>query len=220
MGNVSAMLLSYVFVFAIIALGEILRIICRFTSEFTRKFIHIGVGHWVIPAVILMDVQWLALIPPITFVGINYLSLKKDIFKAMETDRSNYGTVLYALSLVILVLLFFRPQHLHLLVLGTLVMAWGDGLAAIIGRKWGKKAIPNLPHHKTFLGSGTMFLVSFLVSFLVLSIMAPSLPASPLLLGMAAAAVATILEAFTARGWDNLAVPLGTSIFIYFLGGM
>ena len=40
----TALLLSYAYVFGIIALGELLRPAWNRPPEFTRKFIHIGVG--------------------------------------------------------------------------------------------------------------------------------------------------------------------------------
>ena len=79
---------------------------------------------------------WFAAFVPLTFVIINYLSYKKGIIKVMERDKQDgLGTVYYAISLLILTIIsfgIFKKPSLGLI--PTLVMAYGDGLAAVIGK--------------------------------------------------------------------------------------
>jgi hypothetical protein len=49
----TALLASYAYVFGVIALAELLRRAGHRPLEFTRKFVHIGVGMWVIGTVFL-----------------------------------------------------------------------------------------------------------------------------------------------------------------------
>ena len=73
--------------------------------DFTRKFIHIGVGMWVVGTVLLFENRFLAVIPPLSFVLINYVSYRRETFKAMETgEKGNLGTVYFPLSFAILIL--------------------------------------------------------------------------------------------------------------------
>ncbi len=219
MNDIWGFLLSYVFVFAIIALAELLRFFFKLSGEFTRKFIHIGVGHWVIAATFLIENRWIAIIPPLTFMGINYLSMKRNLFKAMDTQsQPTYGTVYYAFSLTLLTALFWTPSLHYLLLLGVMIMAWGDGLAAVVGKQLGKKELPLTPFKKTYLGSATMLVVSYIVALIIFNTMAPATSISYQALAIITAVLATILEAFTGKGWDNIAVPLGTAIIIYLIG--
>ena len=54
-----------------------------------------------------------------------------------SVGRKSLGTLFYALSIGILASLFWQdyPQYTTI---GILVMAWGDGIAAIIGQRFGK----------------------------------------------------------------------------------
>lgn len=220
MHDLIGVLFSFIFVFFLIGIAEVLRKKGLLNPTVTRKLIHIGVGHWIFFARILIDSFWWALLPPATFVGINYLSSRKKVFKAMEgTSSSNPGTVFYALSLLILVFLFWREGGFIFLVVGIMVMAWGDGLAAIAGKKWGQSRIPGLKHVKTWIGSLTMFTVSFLVTIFVLAIYFTGSPGEIIFLSFITALGATILEVLAHSGWDNLTVPLGTAFLLFFLVG-
>ena len=79
-------------------------------KESSRKFIHIMLGNWWFIAMYYFTNVWFAAFVPATFVIINYLSYKKDIIKVMEREeekKDGYGTVYYALSLLILIILTF-----------------------------------------------------------------------------------------------------------------
>ncbi len=211
---------SFVFVFFLIGISEALRIKGLVNPAITRKFIHIGVGHWIFFARVLIDSGAWALLPPATFVGINYLSGKKRIFKAMEgNSSSSLGTVFYALSLLILVFLFWGEGNFIYLAAGIMVMAWGDGLAAMVGKKWGKRRIPVIQHVKTWVGSLVMLVTSFIILVLILIFSFSQSPGEVFYISLLTALGATILEALFRSGWDNLFVPLGTALLLFFLVG-
>ena len=50
--NYLGLLVSYVYVFAVLFLGEGIRKVWKLSAEFTRKFVHIGVGNWYILALL------------------------------------------------------------------------------------------------------------------------------------------------------------------------
>ena len=158
-----------------------------------------------------------ASIVPALFVIINYISYKKQIFKAMERDgsKNDLGTVYFALSLMILALITFKnTKFSYIGALGILVMGYGDGFAAIIGVKYGKHKFKVLGNNKSLEGSLAMFLFSFVVSLVILYIFNP---VNMLLYSLILATVSTVLEAFSPYGLDNLTVPLGTSLLYYLL---
>ena len=186
-------------------------------NEDSRKFIHVGVANWWIVAMIFFDNNIYASIVPGLFVVINYISYKKQIFKAMERDGSkkDLGTVYYAISLMILSLITFKNiEFSYIGALGILIMGYGDGFAAIIGVKYGKHKFKVLGNNKSFEGSLAMFLFSFIVALSILFIFNP---VNMILYSLILAVVATILELFSPYGFDNLTVPLGTSLLYYLL---
>ena len=132
-----ALLVSYAFLFGMVGLSELIRKLWKLPAEFTRKVIHIGVGFWGLLALATLRVTWMAVIPPLSFVLINLVSFRWTLIRSMEIeDRSNLGTVWYPFSLSLLILCFWlkRPE---VVLVGLLCMALGDGMAAIVGRRWG-----------------------------------------------------------------------------------
>jgi phytol kinase len=100
--------------------------------------------------------------------------------------------------------------------IGILVMGYGDGLAAIIGQRFGKEKIHHLTGKKTYAGSMTMFLVSVIVitgmTWRYKYEWIRHLPG----LGTAIviASISTAVEAMTPMGLDNVTVPIGTAVLL------
>ncbi len=214
--NTLGLVFSYVLVFFIIGVSTLLQKKKILDEEGARKFIHIGVSNWWILAMIFFtgaDSLWFAMVPPITFIGLNYLSYRQNIFKAMERGGSgNLGTVYFPISLLILVIVSFGIlNEPYLGGLGILILGYGDGFAAVIGKKYGKH---KFVFGKSLEGSITMFVVSLTVSFIVLSVQGfPSV----LLVSLLVALIATVIELITPKGLDNLSVPLLTTFLFYLI---
>jgi phytol kinase len=116
----------------------------------------------------------------------------------------------------ILIAGFWSIQQPYFAVLGILVMAWGDGLAAVIGSKFGKHPYQILGNKKSIEGTTTMLLVSFIISSLILlntNIAWEQQVGISLLVAIAA----TALESFAQFGIDNLLVPLGSAAIAFYL---
>ncbi len=217
--NLLALILSYVYVFGIIGLGELLRRARGYSTDFTRKFIHIGVGMWAYGTVWLFADRAWAVIPPLSFVVINAISYRQQTFKAMETgERGQLGTIYFPLSFAAVIWLLWEQPHL--LVASLMPMTWGDALAAVVGQRRGRRVYTVLGRRRTLEGSLTMFLASLVATFLPLW----GLPASTLSAGTALGAaavtalVATITEALSPWGVDNLTVPALSVLVLNLLG--
>ena len=129
---------------AILLIAETVNRLTDTHGELTRKIVHIGSGHvllfawwleipaWVgmaaaaIASIIALTSYFLPILPSINSVGIRSL-----------------GTFFYALSIGILVAIFWPLQHPECAVIVILVMAWGDGLAALVGQNFGKHPLSN-----------------------------------------------------------------------------
>jgi phytol kinase len=170
------------------------------SDEGARKFIHIGVAHWYLLTWWLVDNVWLAIIAPITFIFLNYASYKFDLIKAMERDeksKNDLGTVYYAISLAIITYLSYTFSLQHVGAFALLVMGWGDGLSAILGKKYGRIELYN---GKTLIGFGTVFMTTLVLGFIFLQLN---------FLIVVLAFFAAFLELISPRGFDNLTLPLG-----------
>lgn len=135
--NILGIIYSFVFVFAMIFIATIFQKLFKMGNDFSRKIIHVAVGNWTFIALFYFTTWYYAIIGPVSFILINFLSYNYTIFKAMELEEKNPGTVYYSISLTICTLFTFsKTPVLVLPFLGIMAMTWGDGMAAVIGKKF------------------------------------------------------------------------------------
>lgn len=84
----------------------------------------------------------------------------------------------------------------------------GDTAAALVGRRWGRHRFG----HKSYEGSAAFFVCAALWALFV--------PGIPIGWGLAAAALATVVEATSGLIDDNVSVPLVTGAFLHYLPGL
>ena len=124
------------------------------------------------------------------------------------------GTVYYAISLFILVIVTFGIFREYngvygpiIGLVGAIVMGYGDGFAGIIGKALNSPSYSIGTTTKTLAGSLTMFCITFIIlsGFLAyFNIAFWYLKAAFL------AFILTVIEAISIKGTDNLTVPLTT----------
>ena len=210
-----ALITAFIYVFAMIGVAEGLRKWRGYSVEFTRKFIHIAVGMWAYGAVLMFERRTFAIIPPLSFVAINAFSYWQGTFKAMETgEKGQLGTIYFPISFTALIwLLWDRP---HLLVASLMPMTWGDALAAVVGRRIGRRRYTVAGSTRSLEGSAVMLLVSWLATLVPLMLLAPEPIALGAAIGAAAATAlgAMIVEAVSPWGIDNLTVPAASALVL------
>src|SRR5262245_44491029 len=212
---------SYGYAIILILAAEALRRVLRIPQELTRKLVHIGAGMWVFGVLALFDSWQIGLLPFATFILINYLFYRYRVFGAMDAADSPPGTVYFALAMTLLFGLLWRPSgpldRAPIAVAGAMTLTWGDALAALVGRRWGRHRYRLGASGRSWEGSAAMFAVSMIVVFLALTFLpgsrlsphAPSIGAgSALLAALLGAGAAALAEAASPCGTDNLSVPL------------
>jgi dolichol kinase len=156
----------------------------------------------------------------------------KFMTRSGESRELLFGSFLYCLVMVwcsiaswyVPVDKFTGVPYYHLFIPTAILvfgpMAGGDGLADMIGQKWGKRKFKVFTE-KSLEGTLAMFIFSVLFTYGMLGIywlvFNPLYPAAYSLLNLlipilAVSLVATIVEAISPRNLDNLLVPV--SIFI------
>ncbi|MCC5617786.1 phosphatidate cytidylyltransferase [Nostoc sp. CHAB 5836] len=213
--------ISYIYATSLLVIGEGLRRLFGVKPDLTRKVIHIGAGMWVFAILRLFNNWQIGIIPFSTFIGLNYLLYRYRIIGAMDTQDSSPGTVYFAISVTLLFGLLWRPDgpidNVAIAVAGIMAMTWGDALAALIGRRFGQHKYQVGNSVRSWEGSVAMFVATTVVIFLVLLLLPGSSLsplAKPLSLGSAlltavvTATFATLAEAVSPHGTDNLSVPL------------
>lgn len=184
--------------------------------ELLRKVVHIGTGNVILLAWWLQIPASLGMAASLFFSGLTLLSYVLPVLPGLNAvGRRSLGTFFYALSIGLLIAWFWPRQLPQFAALGVLLMTWGDGLAALIGKTWGRHRYSLFGMEKSWEGSGTMALVSFVISLVIL---ATTVEGPLWLLGLGAIAIATLataLEAFSWLGIDNLTVPLGSAFLAW-----
>jgi phytol kinase len=187
------------------------------SPEVVRKVVHIGVGNVILLAWWLQTPAWLGISASIVFSAIAFLSYQFPILPSINgVGRKSLGTFFYAVSIGVLVSVFWTIEQPHYAVLGVLVMTWGDGLAALIGQRFGKYPYTLWGVQKSWEGSLTMAIVSFIVSSSILVSVYGNIWQSWLISAIVAL-LAAGLEAFSKFGIDNLTVPLGSAMTAFLL---
>lgn len=214
----------------LVGVGALAGLVDRWTppgSEYVRKVVHIGTGNIILLA-------WWMHIPPhaILLAGIFFgivtlltYQVRSDgrqwLASINQVGRQSYGTFFYAVSIGILGAGFGWIQRPEFAVVGILVMTWGDGLAGLIGKQFGRYQYEIWGMKKSWEGSIVMLIVSTLVTYVVLAScgLPSSIASSGTLLAIAivVGGVAASLEAFSKYGLDNLTVPLVSSVIAYHL---
>jgi dolichol kinase len=213
--------ISYAYAFSLIGLAEGVRKWRGYPQDFTRKIVHVGAGMWVFGVLALFETWYAGVALFGSFVVLNYLFYRRRLFEAMDEADSTPGTVYFAFSIMVLFLAFWRTNSAHdrcyIAAGGAMAMTWGDALASLIGRRWGRHRYTIGGSTRSWEGSAAMFLASSLTIFATLRSMpgsrfAPQAAPLPLDAALAAALVsalvATTAEAVSPAGTDNLSVPL------------
>jgi len=185
-------------------------------AELSRKIIHIGTG----PVILL---AWFFDIPKnIAFFSALFITISLAInyqyrlFPAIEDiERKSFGTIAYGISITTLLLLFW-PRHASSISIGVLSMAFGDGLAGLIGKSINSPKWLVLGQSKSIAGTFAMgSVVAITTSIISLTNNLGIQPLEILVISL----IATFLEQISPWGIDNLTVPIGvTCIGIWLVG--
>lgn len=221
MSDPIAVVFSFMYVAAVLGVAELIRRNLELKKDFTRKFVHIAIGTFIIPTFYVFDSLYFALVPPVAFIIVNLLSYRFKVFKAMEEeDGNNLGTMLFPISFSIVMIVFWEmgPDRVAA-ILGILVMAWGDASASIIGRNFGTHFYHVFRERKSIEGSVAMFVSSYIALILMLTIWGhPRLDIIEMtVIAVVVSIFGTFLEAISVRGFDNLIVPVLSSGAAYVL---
>lgn len=199
------------------AVAEIFYHKLKVKVELTRKLVHFGTGIITMLFPIMIGNHWFVLFLCGSFALILLISLKFNLLQSVNAiERKSYGSISYPLSVYGCYLAFdiFNHQYIYFY-LPILILAFCDPIAALTGKKWplGKYKIRN--DSKTLMGSGMFFISAFALSlifyfaFYNIDYVYAFLACSALI-----ALTATIAEATSSKGFDNLTIPLFTFLII------
>ncbi|AKG22668.1 diacylglycerol/polyprenol kinase family protein [Calothrix sp. 336/3] len=184
--------------------------------EILRKIVHIGTGNVILIAWWLDIPAYVGIAASVLAGVVTLLSYRFPLLPINSVGRRSLGTFFYAVSIGVLVACFWYLQQPQYAALGILVMAWGDGMAALIGQKLGKHKYQLFGGNKSWEGSLTMVLVSFIICSLIFVGVQGNIWQT-WVVSLIVAIAATFLETVSFLGIDNLTVPLGSASLAFWL---
>jgi uncharacterized protein (TIGR00297 family) len=186
-------------------------------NELLRKLVHIGSGG--LALVLRPAGPALSALLALGALAFNVLLLPRiggrSLWRDHEHDAgSALGILLYPLTVLLLILLFWK--HLEIAAAGWGILAFGDGMAAVVGIAFGTKKLPWNPQ-KSWAGSLAYVVFGTLAAASLLVWTAPARYEWSFALAIAGAAtlLAAALESVPEGLDDNLAVPLLASVFLF-----
>lgn len=195
------------------------------SSGLSRKFIHTGIGPlFVLCWLLFPDVPnaryFAALIPlviTLQFILVGFGILKDEAaVKAMSRSGDPKeilrGPLYYGIIFVIATVVYWTDTPTGIIAL--MLLCGGDGLADIIGRRWGKRKLP-WAEGKSWLGSLAMFGGGWLFAMGIIAVFTatqtlPGTIQNYLFAITVIAFIGTIVEALPFKDIDNLTITAAT----------
>ena len=214
-----AFIVFFSIIMLFIGLSEIGRKVFNLSPELSRKFVHVMVGILVSLAPFFLTSSIPVILLGVLFTVLNFVALKKDSLKGMHTtERVSFGTVYFPIAFTLLVILFWE-RNIVLFVVAMLILAFSDTAATVVGERSKSTHKFVLWHDKkSWAGSIAFFLTTLLVILVTLPLYMNfanqiALPL-PHLLGLTlfTAFVATVGEAVSKRGSDNLTLTVAAAL--------
>ena len=210
-------LLILIYILIIFLLSIIYKVFKPNNKEVIRKIIHIGIGP-LIPLAKFLDIDQTTALCITGFISfLTFINYKAKLFPTIEDiERKSYGTLFYCLSLFILIYFYWNKDPMSLIA-GFFIMTFGDGLAGLIGKNFKSKSWFYLNQKKSFFGTMTMFITSFIVVFGLSYIYKYPFNINFFTIAL----ISTVLEQFSILGIDNLIVPVTSAFcFNFFITGL
>ena len=108
--EVQGLVLSFTLILGVVAVGVLLSLSKLFSTEFSRKFIHIGVSNWWFILITYFDSLPYALIGPLFFIVVNTIVVYTNLATTLgiSEERRNMGLIYYPITLT-----FFSSRRRH-----------------------------------------------------------------------------------------------------------
>lgn len=182
----------------------------------TRKVVHIGGG--IVTALLPFFVN----LETVIILGIGFflllaLSKWKNLLNSIhKVDNDSVGALLFVPSLTLVAIIFW-PINPLIFQGSALVLGLSDGIAGIIGTKYGRKEY-SITGKKTIEGSLTFFIITVFIMFCILYISGRTslVMNNGTLFVLGSSLLLTIIESAFGKGWDNLFIPIVTALILYF----
>ncbi|WP_026735418.1 diacylglycerol/polyprenol kinase family protein [Fischerella sp. PCC 9605] len=213
-GNLIATVLTFIYVFGLVALMNFCVTRLGLAQDISRKITHIGAGSIIAFLPLYSDLHWSKYLNVTIFLVWLILLIQKGFFASPDDEavktmtRTGDRRELLKGPLYFVIVATICGTLLYKNFAGIVAMAslgWGDGFAPIIGSRYGRWKY-KIFSDKTVEGSFSMFLFALAASIFFVWLILPSeLNISRIFL---LAVIATFVEGFSPKEVDNIWIPV------------
>lgn len=217
----------WTFILSFAAALLLLRAFVRIPDYIFRKMLHVVAFTSILPLVFCTSSWPAAVLTELIFLVVVIAGLRFferfPFYSRLLIEKKKHEIItsfilLFGMMTVMLAVFWGGLGSGYRYIIVAAIMAWGpgDAAAAIVGRNFGRHKLsgPHIEGVKSVEGSVAMGVVSFLCTSAVLLTMSPfSVPAS-LMIALAAAPVAALVELYTKGGADTVTVPIAASLLL------
>ncbi len=196
--------LATLIIAAILIMSEYLWRKLHIRGEFARKFVHIIGGSFIAFLPFWVSYGWITILA-VGFIVANLLNRYTLLFHAIHAiTRKSWGDLLFGFGILACALIAPDPW---LFAGAILQVSLADGLAAVIGSRFGKHGYKVFDHVKTPIGTLTFFACSLVIIALLL--VYGNLGGHNVLAVICIVPLTmTLLENVSGYGSDNVFLPL------------
>ena len=233
-------LITYIYVFATILIPVYLKKKEKISKFQARKAVHLFAGLSVLTTPYFGFPWWAVLIAGSLTILV-YMSSKKSKVKQLKElyesigeeaeEKVGYlqGPFHYCISITVLILIFviFAPNQMYFPIAGILLMIISDTLASVVGKRYGKHKIkiPWIKGIRSIEGSFAFFVSGYILCFLAFTLLGVTNPLTQTHIGLMDALIyslitsllAMLIEISSPSTWDDLTVPILTTIIIFLI---
>lgn len=205
--NILSILLFTGVFLLIFGVGELLHHIVGVDTEYTRKWSHIGAGLVCLafPLYSTHPIEVILLCG--SFCILLILSKRYAFLQSINgVDRDSLGGPLFPIAIILCFCVQYWYQNVELFYIPVLVMTISDTLASLVGKRYPWQPYSLFGNHKTISGSLAFFCSAFVISILHYTYIPSTV--NVLISAFAISGIATVAEALSWRGFDNIVIPL------------
>lgn len=180
--------------------------------EVKRKIVHVATGGYALTLPITFSDRWPAMLLigvsiPVLLLLRSPMLARTDLGAVLHSvERRSYGEIYLALAVGFI---FFRSAGQPILyILPILIVTLSDAAAALVGTEYGRRLFAVEGGTKSIEGVVAFFVVTWLVSMVLLLLLSDAPRENVVLLGLLIAAFGALVEAQSWQGLDNLFVPI------------
>jgi phytol kinase len=182
--------------------------------EVLRKMMHVTMGLVAVSFPWVFDQAW----PVLLLAGGSIAALvlvRSDVAATRSmrgilygVERTSWGELLFPVSVALVFVLSGGDPLLYCVPI--LILTLADGVAALIGLRYGQTPFKTLDGSKSIEGSLAFFVVTFLCIHVALLLFSSTGRAESLLISLLMGVIVMMFEAVAWRGLDNLFVPVAS----------